>query len=215
MLHTHTRAGVAVSCLEGGLMHINQHSAMFYGRVAYHDYEGIALDLDERSRLVRDLGDKPTMILRNHGLLTAGRNVQEAFTLMYYLRARLPHSDRPDGDGRQGDPALRQCAAAHGAAIRQLHRAVRRSRMAGLAAPARRQGSELQELGSLRRFGGGAKPPNSRSINPANAIVVRSSRWPPMIWTPIGRPSSLRPIGATVAGRPQRVATAGQASWSP
>jgi ribulose-5-phosphate 4-epimerase/fuculose-1-phosphate aldolase len=85
VLHTHTRAGVAVSCLEGGLMHINQHSAMFYGRVAYHDYEGIALDVDERSRLVGDLGDKPTMILRNHGLLTAGRSVQEAFTLMYYL----------------------------------------------------------------------------------------------------------------------------------
>jgi ribulose-5-phosphate 4-epimerase/fuculose-1-phosphate aldolase len=85
VLHTHTRAGVAVSCLEGGLMHMSQHSAMFYGRVAYHDYEGIALDTDERSRLVRDLGEKPAMILRNHGLLTAGRSVPEAFVLMYYL----------------------------------------------------------------------------------------------------------------------------------
>jgi len=85
VLHTHTRAGIAVSCLEEGLLHINQHSAMFYGRVAYHDYEGIALDLDERARLVRDLGDKPAMVLRNHGLLTAGRTVPEAFTLMYYL----------------------------------------------------------------------------------------------------------------------------------
>jgi ribulose-5-phosphate 4-epimerase/fuculose-1-phosphate aldolase len=85
VLHTHTRAGVAVSCLAEGLLHVNQHSAMFYGRVAYHDYEGIALDLDERTRLVRDLGDKPAMVLRNHGLLTAGRTVQEAFTLMYYL----------------------------------------------------------------------------------------------------------------------------------
>jgi len=85
VLHTHTRAGVAVSCLAEGLLHVNQHSAMFYGRVAYHDYEGIALDLDERARLVRDLGDKPAMVLRNHGLLTAGRTVQEAFTLMYYL----------------------------------------------------------------------------------------------------------------------------------
>ena len=85
VLHTHTRAGIAVSCLEEGLLHINQHSAMFYNRVAYHDYEGIALDLDERERLVRDIGDKPAMVLRNHGLLTAGRTVPEAFTLMYYL----------------------------------------------------------------------------------------------------------------------------------
>ena len=85
VLHTHTRAGIAVSCLEEGLLHINQQSAMFYGRVGYHDYEGIALDLDERSRLVRDLGDKPAMVLRNHGLLTTGRTVPEAFVLMYYL----------------------------------------------------------------------------------------------------------------------------------
>ena len=85
VLHTHTRAGIAVSCLEEGLLHINQHSAMFYGRVAYHDYEGIALDLDERTRLERDLGDKPAMILRNHGLLTVGRTVPEAFSFMYYL----------------------------------------------------------------------------------------------------------------------------------
>lgn len=85
VLHTHTRAGVAVSCLADGLMHINQTSAMLYGRVAYHDYEGVALDLDERTRLVRDLGDKSAMVLRNHGLLTAGRTVPEAFLRMYYL----------------------------------------------------------------------------------------------------------------------------------
>jgi ribulose-5-phosphate 4-epimerase/fuculose-1-phosphate aldolase len=85
VLHTHTRAGVAVSCLADGLLHINQHSAMFYNRLAYHDYEGIALDLDERTRLTRDLGDKYAMVLRNHGLLTAGRTVPEAFALMYYL----------------------------------------------------------------------------------------------------------------------------------
>jgi len=85
VLHTHTRAGIAISCLQEGLLHINQHSAMFYNRVGYHDYEGIALDLDERSRLVRDLGDKSALILRNHGLLTAGRTVPEAFELMYYL----------------------------------------------------------------------------------------------------------------------------------
>ena len=85
VLHTHTRAGIAVSCLEQGLLCNHQSAAMFYDRVAYHDYEGIALDLDERSRLVRDLGDKPVMILRNHGLLTTGRTVPEAFEYVYYL----------------------------------------------------------------------------------------------------------------------------------
>jgi len=85
VLHTHTRSGVAVSCLEEGLLSINQFSAAYHNRVAYHDYEGVALDLDERTRLVRDLGDKQSMILRNHGLLTAGRSVPEAFALMYYL----------------------------------------------------------------------------------------------------------------------------------
>ena len=57
----------------------------FHGRLAYHDYEGIALDLDERERLVRDLGTKSAMILRHHGLLTVGRTVAEAFYYMYYL----------------------------------------------------------------------------------------------------------------------------------
>jgi len=85
VLHTHTRAGVAVSCLKEGLLSLNQFSAGFYNRVGYHDYEGIATNLDERQRLVRDLGDKRVLILRNHGLLTAGRSVPEAFQLMYYL----------------------------------------------------------------------------------------------------------------------------------
>jgi ribulose-5-phosphate 4-epimerase/fuculose-1-phosphate aldolase len=85
VLHTHTRAGIAVSCLKEGLLHIHQLALIFYGRLAYHDYEGIALDLDERSRLTRDLGGHAAMILRNHGLLTVGRTVPEAFSLMYYL----------------------------------------------------------------------------------------------------------------------------------
>ncbi len=85
VLHTHTQAGVAVSCTEEGLLPLNQFALVFHDRIAYHDYEGIALDEDERERLVADLGDKPVMILRNHGLLTAGRSVAEAFALMYYL----------------------------------------------------------------------------------------------------------------------------------
>ncbi|MCX7962550.1 MAG: class II aldolase/adducin family protein [Burkholderiales bacterium] len=86
VLHTHTRAGVAVSAMKCGLLPISQHAMRVQRDVTYHDYEGIALDLDERERLARDLG--PTsraMILRNHGLLTLGRSVREAFELMYYL----------------------------------------------------------------------------------------------------------------------------------
>ncbi len=79
VLHTHTVAGVAVSSLQGGLQPCNQWALQFHNRVVYHDYEGIALNLDERERLVADLG--PTakvMVLRNHGLLTVGRSVESA-----------------------------------------------------------------------------------------------------------------------------------------
>lgn len=85
VLHTHTYAGVAVSSLKGGLQPCNQWSLQFHDRIAYHDYEGIALDLDERSRLVRDLGSSKVMILRNHGLMTTGGSVAEAFILMNNL----------------------------------------------------------------------------------------------------------------------------------
>lgn len=86
IVHTHTLAGCAIAALQEGLLPVNQMSLEFYGRVAYHDYEGIAYDLDERQRLVRDLGDRPVMILRNHGLLTLGRAVPQAFLRMYYLQ---------------------------------------------------------------------------------------------------------------------------------
>lgn len=85
VLHTHTRAVCAVAALECGLLPVNQISMEFYGKVAYHDYEGVALDLDEQQRLVRDLGDKPVLMLRNHGLLTVGATVSQAFLRMYYL----------------------------------------------------------------------------------------------------------------------------------
>jgi ribulose-5-phosphate 4-epimerase/fuculose-1-phosphate aldolase len=85
VLHTHTKAGVALSCLKEGLLPLNQWALQFHGKIAYHDYEAIAFDLDERARLVGDLGDKPVMILRNHGLLTAGRSVAEAWKMMFNL----------------------------------------------------------------------------------------------------------------------------------
>lgn len=85
VLHTHTVSGVAVSCQADGLLPLNQWALQFHDRLAYHDYEGIALDHDERQRLVADLGENHVMVLRNHGMLTCGRSVSEAFKLMYNL----------------------------------------------------------------------------------------------------------------------------------
>lgn len=101
VLHTHSDAGVAVSCLEEGFVPMTQGGFQFYNRMAYHDYEGIALDLSERDRLVADLGDKWAMILYNHGLLTLGETVSHAFSRLYYLeqacRVQLAvrHSGQP------------------------------------------------------------------------------------------------------------------------
>ena len=87
VMHTHTLAGMAIAAQQGTLLPLNQMSMEFHGRVAIHDYEGVAADdnLSERERFVRDMGDKPCMILRHHGLMTVGKTVAEAFYWMYYL----------------------------------------------------------------------------------------------------------------------------------
>ena len=85
VLHTHTVAGVAVSSVEEGLLPLNQWSAQFHDRIAFHDYEGIALNLAERERIVADLGEKQVMLLRNHGTLVLGRSVAEAVKLALNL----------------------------------------------------------------------------------------------------------------------------------
>ena len=85
VIHTHTAAGMAVAAQKQGLLPISQHALKFYGKLAYHGYEGVALDLDERERLVRDLGSHRAMVLANHGLLAAGRTIPEAFNTIYYL----------------------------------------------------------------------------------------------------------------------------------
>jgi ribulose-5-phosphate 4-epimerase/fuculose-1-phosphate aldolase len=87
VLHTHTLNGVAVSAQRGGLLPISQHSMFSLGSLAYHDFEGPALNDDEKPRLVADLGDKTSLILRNHGLLTVGETVADAWVAMYYLEA--------------------------------------------------------------------------------------------------------------------------------
>lgn len=85
VLHLHTPHGQAVSAMDEGLLPHTQTAMIAKHNVAYHDYEGIATDLEERERLVHDIGDKHAMILRNHGTLTVGETVADAFLRMYFL----------------------------------------------------------------------------------------------------------------------------------
>jgi ribulose-5-phosphate 4-epimerase/fuculose-1-phosphate aldolase len=85
VLHTHSDASVAVSGQQAGLLPLSQFAMRFYNRQAFHDYEGVAIDLDEQARLVRDLGPHKVMLMRNHGILTVGRTPGEAFMLLYYF----------------------------------------------------------------------------------------------------------------------------------
>src|SRR5580693_9100480 len=85
VIHLHTDQGVAVSAQAEGLLPLTQHALVTLPRLAYHDYEGIALDLDERERLVADLGDKSVMLLRNYGTLALGRTAAAARNAMFFL----------------------------------------------------------------------------------------------------------------------------------
>jgi len=85
VMHLHSNAGTAVSAQREGLLPISQHALIVLPKLAYHDYEGIALNLDERERLVHDLGDKMTMLLRNHGTLAVGKTAGDCWIAMYYL----------------------------------------------------------------------------------------------------------------------------------
>ncbi|MBV1906406.1 MAG: class II aldolase/adducin family protein [Pseudomonadales bacterium] len=85
VMHLHTDSGVAVSCTQEGLLPINQHAMFVYHDLAYHEWEGVALDLGERERLVADLNTKHLMLLRNHGTLALGASVASCFMRMYYL----------------------------------------------------------------------------------------------------------------------------------
>ena len=85
ILHTHTRAGTAVSALEEGLMPLSQTAMRFHGQLAYHDFEGPAINGAECERIVVDLGNKNAMVLRNHGLLVCGGSIPQTFNRMYWL----------------------------------------------------------------------------------------------------------------------------------
>ncbi|HSD90373.1 MAG TPA: class II aldolase/adducin family protein [Kofleriaceae bacterium] len=87
VIHTHSLNGVAVSATKGGVLPISQQSIFVLSSLGYHDYEGVALHEGEKPRLVRDLGDKMFLMLRNHGLLTVGSSIAEAFVWMYLFEA--------------------------------------------------------------------------------------------------------------------------------
>lgn len=97
VLHLHSLDGIAVSAQRDGVLPISQQSIFVLASLAYHDYEGVALNEDERPRLVRDLGDKNFLMLRNHGLLTVADNVPDAFLFMYLFQAACKIQVRAQG----------------------------------------------------------------------------------------------------------------------
>jgi len=140
IIHLHTDDGVAVSAQADGLLPLDQHAMMVGGDLAYHDYEGIALDLDERERLVHDIGSKNMMILRNHGTLAIGKSCPDAFLRMYYLersctmqvralsggtKPNMPNQGVPEKTAGQGSMAFEGLlgALAWPALLRKLDRA--------------------------------------------------------------------------------------------
>ena len=86
VMHTHTTAGVAVACLQGGLQQTNFYSAQLHNMVAYHDFEGITIHADEGPRVLKSIGNKPAVILRNHGLLAWGHTVPQTFAILWTLQ---------------------------------------------------------------------------------------------------------------------------------
>lgn len=108
VLHTHSRAGVGVSAQKCGVLPISQQSTFVLSSLAYHDYEGVALRDDEKPRLQRDLGSKNFLMLRNHGLLTVGKTVADAFLNMYTFEntCRIQVDAQAGGELVQVDPRI-------------------------------------------------------------------------------------------------------------
>lgn len=110
VLHTHSRAGVAVSAQKCGVLPISQQSTFVCASLAYHDYEGVALRDDEKPRLQSDLGDKTFLVLRNHGLLVVGRTIADAFLNMYTFEntCRIQIDAQAGGELIHVNPAILQ-----------------------------------------------------------------------------------------------------------
>jgi ribulose-5-phosphate 4-epimerase/fuculose-1-phosphate aldolase len=131
VLHTHSRAGVAVSAQKNGVLPISQQSTFVLASLAYHDYEGVALRDDEKPRLQRDLGDKNFLMLRNHGLLTVGKTIPDAFLSMYTFEntCRIQIDAQGGGELVQIDPRILQGMA-------EVMKVVTAGQGAGIAWPA-------------------------------------------------------------------------------
>lgn len=117
IIHLHTLDGMAVSCQRHGLLPLSQTSLTAWSRLAYHDYEGIALDIDERERLVADMGDNDRMILRNHGTLAVGASPGEAWLGIYYLERACSLQVRALSAGMDGVACAPEAAQAKVAAL--------------------------------------------------------------------------------------------------
>ncbi len=102
VIHLHTEKGVGVAAQAEGLLPISQNACLLQHQVAYHGYEGLALNHDERERLVADLGDKPLMLLRNHGTLAVGRTAAEAWIGMFFLERACAQQVAALSGGREG-----------------------------------------------------------------------------------------------------------------
>ena len=120
VLHTHTLNGIAVSAQRGGVLPLSQQSIFVLASLGYHDYEGVALRDDEKPRLVADLGDKSYLMLRNHGLLTVGATVADAFLAMYLFETVCTIQVRAQSGGGElvsVDPRIIAGAQAQAAAV--------------------------------------------------------------------------------------------------
>jgi len=102
VMHLHSNQGVAVSAQKEGLLPLSQHALIVLPQLAYHDYEGIALNLDERERLVADIGDKSLMLLRNHGTLSLGNTAGACWIGMFYLERACLQQTMALSGGREG-----------------------------------------------------------------------------------------------------------------
>lgn len=128
VLHTHTRAGVAVSVMDEGLLPLTQTALQLHDQIAYHDFEGVVTNAEERVRIAADLGDKNCLILRNHGLLTCGRTIAEAFFYMYLLDSACKIQVDAMASGAKLRPPARAAAEAAGEFMRKI-RAVPRGNL--------------------------------------------------------------------------------------
>jgi ribulose-5-phosphate 4-epimerase/fuculose-1-phosphate aldolase len=122
VLHVHTPNGVAVSAQKGGVLPISQQSMFVLSSLGYHDYEGVALNAEEKPRLVRDLGDKNFLMLRNHGLLTLADNIPDAFLLMYLFETTCMIQLRAQSGGGELIPVDPRIIAGAQAQAKQVTR---------------------------------------------------------------------------------------------